>query len=90
MNGRRGYLPLLVPGFFSLASQALLFRDVIASSGYSELGIAVFYATGLLWNAVGARVGRNDRLVGERPARDRPSYLARASRGKFRLRSLDG
>ena len=68
MNGRHGYLPLLALGFFSLASQALLFRDVIASFGYSEPGIAVFYATWLLWIAVGARVGRNDGPLGERLA----------------------
>lgn len=75
MNARRGYLPLLVLGFFSLASQALLFRDVIASFGYSELGIAVFYATWLLWIAVGARAGRNDGLLGERLATRFPSAV---------------
>lgn len=63
MNGRRVYLPLLALGFFSLASQALLFRDVVAAFGYSEPGTAVFYATWLFWIAVGAWAGRNDRPV---------------------------
>ena len=69
MNGRRVYLPLLALGFFSLASQALLFRDVVAAFGYSEPGTAVFYATWLFWIAVGAWAGRT---TGPLPINRRP------------------
>ncbi|OQB43684.1 MAG: quinol dehydrogenase membrane component [Candidatus Hydrogenedentes bacterium ADurb.Bin179] len=60
MKRIRGFLPLMGLGFFSLVAQSLLFRDVIAVFEYSEPGIAVFYASWLLWIALGAYAGRRD------------------------------
>lgn len=62
MNGKRGFLPLVGLGFFSLIAQSLLFRDVVATFEYNELGIGVFYASWLLWIALGAWVGRRESL----------------------------
>lgn len=63
MNGKRGFLPLVGLGFFSIIAQSLLFRDVVAAFEYNELGIGVFYASWLLWIALGAWVGRREGLL---------------------------
>ncbi len=60
MKGLRSCLPLMGLGFFSLVAQTLLFRDVVAVFEYNELGIGVFYASWLLWIALGAYAGRHD------------------------------
>lgn len=60
MKGIRSRLPLLGLGFFSLVSQTLLFRDVVGVFEYNELGIGVFYASWLVWIALGAYAGRRD------------------------------
>ncbi len=61
MKGIRSCLPLLGLGFFSLVAQTLLFRDVVGVFEYNELGIGVFYASWLLWIALGAYAGRRDK-----------------------------
>lgn len=80
MNGKRGFLPLVGLGFFSLIAQSLLFRDVVATFEYNELGIGVFYASWLLWIALGAWVGRRESLPLRKGAAWFPPALLAISR----------
>lgn len=52
------YAVVLALGFFSLVAQTLLFRDFLTAFEGNEFGIGAFFASWLLWVAVGAVVGR--------------------------------
>ncbi len=83
-------------GVFSLASQALLFREYLTSFRGNEFGIALFFGTWLFWIAVGALSAT---ALGRRVPLGRlflpatalyPAVAALQSLVIIRLRSLSG
>lgn len=52
------YLIVLALGFFAFVAQALLFREFLGVYEGSELGIACFFSSWLLWVALGAALAR--------------------------------
>ena len=65
---------LFALGFFALAAQTLLFRDFLTVFEGSELGIACFFCSWLVWICVGALVG-NSRLPLNHTLADRFEWL---------------
>ena len=60
---------VLVTGLFGLVAQTLLFRDFLAVFEGNELGIAWFFASWLIWVAVGALIARSIKARSERICR---------------------
>ncbi|MBW2255476.1 MAG: 4Fe-4S binding protein, partial [Deltaproteobacteria bacterium] len=54
----RQRLVVFAAGAFSLAAQTVVLREILVAFHGNELGTGVFFATWLLWVAVGALVGR--------------------------------
>ena len=50
------YLLFFTTGMFTLAAQALLFREYLVSFNGNELGIALFFGFWLLWIAIGSLI----------------------------------
>ncbi len=57
------HLLIVALGFFALVAQTLLFRDFLTVFEGNELGISAFFASWLVWIAVGARVARAETRV---------------------------
>ena len=51
---------ILALGFFAIVAQTLLFRDFLTAFEGNELGVGSFFASWLLWVALGALAGRLD------------------------------